>query len=76
MSYGNIYRILNGYDNCGNVCGRNNQFSEPNNSGCHGMDMTKHKYLRVQSFNLDSVDNDYTVQINRNCVENCSFYSG
>lgn len=76
MSDGNIYRILNGYNNCGNVCGRNNEFAEVNNSGCHGMDMTKHKYLRVQSWNSDSVDTDYTIQINRICVENCSNYSG
>lgn len=75
MSFGNIYRILNGYDNCGNICGRNNVFSEVNGSNCHGMDMTKHKYLRVQSWSLDEVDSDY-IQVNRICVENCSNYSG
>lgn len=75
MSFGNIYRILNGYDNCGNVCGKNNKFSEFNNSGCHGIDMTEHKYLRVQSWSLDAIENDM-VQINRICVENCSNYSG
>lgn len=76
ISFGDINRILNGYDNCGNVCGRNNQFADVDiNSGCHGIDMTKHKYLRVQSWSLDAVDSDI-VQINRICVENCSDYSG
>lgn len=75
MSNGNIKRILNGYDNCGNVCGQDNVFDDVDNSGCHGMDMTKHKYLRVQSWDLDAVDREY-MHINRICVENCSNYSG
>lgn len=33
MSYGDIYRIVNGYDDCGNVCGRENSFTD-DNSGC------------------------------------------
>lgn len=33
MSYGDIYRIVNGYDDCGNVCGRENQFFNEN-TGC------------------------------------------
>lgn len=28
MSYGDIYRIVNGYDDCGNVCGRENSFTD------------------------------------------------
>lgn len=75
MFYGNIYRILNGYDNCGNICGRINVFAEVDNSACHGMDMTKHKYLRVQSWGIDAIESGY-VQVNRICVENCSNYSG
>lgn len=75
MFHGNIYRILNGYDNCGNICGRINVFAEVDNSGCHGMDMTTHKYLRVQSWGVDAIESDY-VQVNRICVENCSNYSG
>lgn len=75
MSNGNIKRILNGYDNCGNVCAYNNVFEDVDKSGCRGMDMTKHKYLRVQSWDLDSVDREY-MHINRICVENCSNYSG
>lgn len=73
MHYGNIYRILNGYDNCGNVCGRINVFDCVNSTGCHGMDMTQHKYLRVQSWGSDSTEN---IQVNRICVENCNNYSG
>lgn len=33
MSYGDIYRIVNGYDDCGNVCGRANSFTD-DSSGC------------------------------------------
>lgn len=44
MHYGDIYRIVNGYDNCGNVCGRINVFHY--NDICNGMDMTDKKYLR------------------------------
>lgn len=33
MSYGDIYRIVNGYDDCGNVCGRKNEFFNEN-TGC------------------------------------------
>lgn len=75
MCFGNIYRILNGYDNCGNICGRKNVFATVNGTNCHGMDLTQHKYLRVQSWSLDEIDSDY-VQVNRICVENCSNYSG
>lgn len=72
MSYGNIYRIVNGYDNCGNICGRLNTF-EVTTSGCRGMDLTQHKYLRVQSLGTYTSDMG---QINRICVENCGDYPG
>lgn len=57
MHNGDIYRILNGYDSCGNICGRNNAFNY--DGMCRGTNMTKNKYLRY-------------VQSNRECVENCS----
>lgn len=72
MHFGDIYRILNGYDNCGNVCGRDNVF-EIKNSGCHGINMTSHRYLRVQSWGIDTFDSN--IQTNRICVESCSNYS-
>lgn len=71
MRNGDIFRILNGYNNCGNICGRINVFGAENQSGCYGMDMTKHRYLRVQSWSLDAASDEY-VQLNRVCVENCS----
>lgn len=78
MHFGDIYRILNGYDNCGNVCGRDNTFNglarpEIEDSGCHGINMTTHSYVRVQSWGIDSIDGDF--QTNRVCVESCNNYS-
>lgn len=70
MSYGNIYRIVNGYDDCGNVCGRQNNF-EVIGTGCRGIDLTNRKYLRVQSSGIIITD---TGQISRMCVENCAYY--
>lgn len=72
MANGDIYRIINGYDNCGNICGRQNHFLETS-SGCRGLDFTQHKYLRVQSTGTIIYD---TGQINRICVENCDYYPG
>lgn len=73
MHFGDIYRILNGYDNCGNVCGRDNVFDEIKNFNCHGINMTKHRYLRVQSWGIDTIEKD--IQTNRICVDSCSNYS-
>lgn len=75
MSNGNIYRILNGYDNCGNVCGQLNIFDEINGSACQGMDLRKQMYLRVQTSLADTVENE-NVQVNRICVESCGNYPG
>lgn len=75
MSYGNIYRIFNGYDNCGNVCGRINTFAELDGTGCRGMDLRQRNYLRVQSFGIDEPTIEL-INVNRICVENCSNYSG
>lgn len=41
--FGDLYRLVNGYDNCGNVCGRNNSFETV--SGCTSSDMTNLEYL-------------------------------
>lgn len=69
MSFGDIYRILIGYDNCGNVCGRANVFNVVDDSGCRGIDMRNQSYLRVQSWS--SNEHEY-VQVNRICVDNCN----
>lgn len=72
MSFGNIYRIVNGYDNCGNICGRVNTF-ERTSFGCTGANMTNKPFLYVQSSGTVVTD---TGQINRICVEDCSLYTG
>lgn len=72
MSFGNIYRIVNGYDNCGNICGRLNTF-ELSHFECSGANMTEKPFLYVESSGIVITDSG---QINRICVENCSIYSG
>ncbi|XP_037042642.1 choline transporter-like protein 1 [Bradysia coprophila] len=72
ISYGDIYRIVNGYDDCGNVCGMLNTF-EDSASGCRGFDYRRQKYLKVQSSGTTEVDNG---QINRICVETCDGIAG
>lgn len=72
MSCGNVYRIVNGYDDCGNICGRMNDF-DANSSSCHGEDMTEKPHLLVESSGTAVID---TGQMNRVCVEDCRLYSG
>jgi hypothetical protein len=45
---GDIYRIINGYDTCGNVCGRYNApVEEYDKLGvCLGEDMSQKKYVK------------------------------
>lgn len=69
---GNIYRILNGYDDCGRVCGRPNYFNVEN-SHCSGVDMTEKKYLRVLSSGTLTTDSG---QLHRVCVQKCNDYPG
>nr|CAD7453294.1 unnamed protein product [Timema tahoe] len=44
---GDPYRIINGYDKCGNICGRKNPRADANKFPCYGEDQTKktRKYL-------------------------------
>ncbi|KAL7019770.1 hypothetical protein ACKWTF_011243 [Chironomus riparius] len=70
--HGNIYRILNGYDDCGNVCGVINEMD--NKLGCKGADKRKEKFLLVEKTqNNYDPDNPY---IHRQCVESCNTVSG
>lgn len=67
FSYGNIQRILNGYDDCGNICGVVNE--KDTKLGCKGSDKRKDKYLLVERSNDPKrPDNPY---IHRQCVERC-----
>ncbi|KAJ6645857.1 Choline transporter-like protein 1 [Pseudolycoriella hygida] len=72
ISFGDIYRIVNGYDDCGNVCGKLNTFVDEQ-SGCRGFDYQEQKYLKVQSSGTTEVDNG---QISRICVKTCDGIAG
>lgn len=72
FSSGDIYRILNGYDDCGRVCGRRNAF-DTESSMCAGGDLTDMKYLRVLSTGVITSDSG---QVHRVCVQKCSDYPG
>lgn len=39
MKYGDIYRIINGFDSCGNVCGKVTEQENPK-FPCQGKDLT------------------------------------
>jgi hypothetical protein len=41
MAYGDIYRIINGYDDCANICGFDNQ--PDNKIGCKVRMVVKNK---------------------------------
>ncbi|PNF24373.1 Choline transporter-like protein 1 [Cryptotermes secundus] len=63
-SNGDIYRIINGYDTCGNICGRYNApVKEYDKLGvCIGEDMSQKKLLQIS----------WTGQVTRTCVDMCS----
>lgn len=68
FAYGNIERIINGYDDCGNICGVVNE--KDTKLGCKGSDKRKERYLLVERSNDPmNPDNPY---IHRQCVERCS----
>ncbi|XP_037916936.1 choline transporter-like protein 1 isoform X2 [Hermetia illucens] len=63
---GDIYRVTNGFDDCGNICGRKN--TRYDFLGCSGADKTNEKYLLVSpSTSLTSPASVYRI-----CVESCS----
>lgn len=62
--YGDIDRVLNGYDNCGNVCGKNNKERDSSIS-CLGGDFTAKKYLEIRDPSLIQKN------IRRDCVSSC-----
>ncbi|XP_058055555.1 choline transporter-like protein 1 [Anopheles bellator] len=69
MAFGDIYRIINGYDDCANVCGRDNK---PDPSlACKGADRTEEKYLLVEGSGGVS-----TSDLHRMCVANCNEVEG
>lgn len=91
ISVGDIYRIVNGYDDCGNVCGRINNF-EDSQSGCkvHSKHSKYNNFRRnfkfFQGFDYRQlkylrVQSSGTAetdigQINRICVKTCDGIAG
>ncbi|XP_055632334.1 choline transporter-like protein 1 [Toxorhynchites rutilus septentrionalis] len=67
MAFGDIYRIINGYDDCANVCGRDNKPDK--DLSCKGSDRTDQKYLLVESSGVSS-------DLHRQCVSRCEDIEG
>nr|CAD7403400.1 unnamed protein product [Timema poppensis] len=66
---GDPYRIINGYDKCGNICGKKNPTADANKFPCYGEDQTKKKLLLVTE--AEKILFNYQ-NVNRECVEKCS----
>ena len=67
FTFGDIQRILNGYDDCGNICGVMNE--KDTKLGCKGSDKRKEKFLLVERSNdPKNPDNPY---IHRQCIVKC-----
>ncbi|XP_011882498.1 PREDICTED: choline transporter-like protein 1 isoform X2 [Vollenhovia emeryi] len=62
---GDVFRVINGYDDCGNVCGRVTLYENNPKFECNGrFDYTKLSYLEI---NIDA-----NGVKNRKCVSNCT----
>ncbi|XP_076246590.1 choline transporter-like protein 1 isoform X2 [Calliopsis andreniformis] len=61
---GDIYRVINGYDDCANVCGRVTQPETNPEFKCKGADKTKQRYL-LMTVDMDGLKS-------RECVSNCT----
>ncbi|XP_063245014.1 choline transporter-like protein 1 isoform X2 [Bacillus rossius redtenbacheri] len=75
--HGSIYRIVNGYDICGNVCGRRNAPDDlrliaasatPSEPYCYGEDKTAYRLLQVTQAEVTPLN---PVNLNRQCVSQC-----
>nr|CAD7394408.1 unnamed protein product [Timema cristinae] len=64
-----LLRIINGYDKCGNICGRKNPIADANKFPCYGEDQTNKKLLLVTE--AEKILFNYQ-NVNRECVEKCS----
>ncbi|KAK9299426.1 hypothetical protein QLX08_007543 [Tetragonisca angustula] len=61
---GDIYRVINGYDDCANVCGRVTSSESNPEFACKGADKTKERYLQIIMNTNGGVKT-------RNCVTKC-----
>ncbi|XP_077291052.1 choline transporter-like protein 1 [Arctopsyche grandis] len=68
MCYGDVYRIINGYDDCANVCGRTNQEDIDPTGSCKREDMSMKRLLVINS---DAGSGKSPNNIHRECVESC-----
>uniref|UniRef100_A0A182NLI3 Choline transporter-like protein n=1 Tax=Anopheles dirus TaxID=7168 RepID=A0A182NLI3_9DIPT len=68
MAFGDIYRIINGYDDCANVCGRDNKPDQ--GLPCKGSDRTGERFLLVEGSGVTESD------LHRMCVPNCDDIEG
>nr|CAI5861601.1 unnamed protein product [Callosobruchus analis] len=59
---GDLYRVVNGYDDCGYICGKTNKLN--NDSYCTERDKTSKKYHIL-------IKNPNYIQVQRQCVESC-----
>ncbi|KYQ54280.1 Choline transporter-like protein 1 [Trachymyrmex zeteki] len=60
---GDVFRVINGYDDCGDVCGRVNSPENDPKFKCKGVDYTNKPYLEI--------DLEVTGVKKRTCVESC-----
>lgn len=70
---GDIYRIVNGYDSCGNVCGRITERQTDPRFACTGRDLRAEPYLLIREAGKANVEE---VNVHRECVDDCSTYEG
>ncbi|XP_065351005.1 choline transporter-like protein 1 [Cloeon dipterum] len=77
IKFGDINRIINGYDRCGNVCGRVTErigiAPDDPKYFCLGANMTNKKYLLVTGAGLRETNE---MNVNRECVASCQYYPG
>ncbi|XP_031830541.2 choline transporter-like protein 1 isoform X2 [Nomia melanderi] len=64
LKKGDIYRVVNGYDNCANVCGRVTPSETDPQFRCKGADKTNERYLLTTVGSSGVKD--------RTCVSNCT----
>ncbi|XP_031349133.1 choline transporter-like protein 1 isoform X1 [Photinus pyralis] len=86
--HGDVYRIINGYDSCLNVCGKDNVYPNGTETTCDGKNMSSRPYILVfrpdgkHSFrsleqsgdNAGAVPSVLNTTIQRACLKNCSIY--
>lgn len=68
VRFGDIYRIINGFDSCGNVCGRVTERENPKFT-CQGQDMTNKKFLLIKGAGVPVANPKH---VTRECVSDCS----